>query len=997
MMNNSGPRYKRSSLEVITNRYIICCIITLIAMCLFDGICSIIWLRSMAYFSSAPFMMVHVYPPLIQGAVNVISSMLNYQILVPLSLYISVELIKLGQAFFISQDMDLYSEEKDRATECRSLNIPEELGQIQYILSDKTGTLTENQMIFRKCSVNGISYGDDMDIKSLKNSCKTEDVVISPSLKQYVVSHWDSDVILSDFFIALTVCNTVVVNNAPRVDSIDEGYAEDGCFISGNSMFYITKEDFEREEKRASEEKSRKQWTQEAIAIKGGEKGCSEAASKYDVKVPEVLLSVSSSSYATQITVQIEDDIERSTVRKISSRNSFGIRTSKLQSRLSSLNNSVSSFGKRFFNGAHRRKMKFQMMRQPEKTMYEAESPDELALVYGAKAYGFFLLRRSVDDITVLDPYSNQRIFKIYNVFPFDSHRKRMSIIVRDEIGIVLYCKGADNEIFNALSPSFCHSAEGGRIIKLSRQHLEEFSSQGLRTLCVAMKRLTPFSYEVWNARHTAIEKDENMKGKDERLRRSIAQMENDLSLIGVTAIEDRLQDGVAETLSDLRRAGIQVWLLTGDKRETALNIARSCNLFPPECTVVNVSDESDVDAIKDLDDDEICLTLCEKGVELLKKPESSLVEAMKRIRSVLCYRMSPATKADVVRVVKKSLKGKVLAIGDGANDVSMIQCADVGIGISGQEGLQAVMASDFAIARFRFLRKLLLVHGHWCYDRLARVLLYFFYKNAAFVFVAFWVQIYNGFSVAPALDELYMMSYSVIFTGVQPIVFGVFEQITNKECLLNDPFLYYVGREGQLYGRFYFWLNMLDALYQSVVIYFFTFLAFWDTNYSYHMFGFFLASSIFVCNNFHLAIETHHWTLGTVMVFMIFFVVHYVFFIIEDLVASPSWEFKDTPALVALRCMETYGYWSTLLFTTVIATFPRFFVHVVVNRIYPSSNRKEDGIQMYQIKIIFRFRLNISQVLEIFGCLYFNFLYNLRRLVQLFRNNCDYVHQRNI
>lgn len=94
------------------------------------------------------------------------------------------------------------------------------------------------------------------------------------------------------------------------------------------------------------------------------------------------------------------------------------------------------------------------------------------------------------------------------------------------------------------------------------------------------------------------------------------------------------------------------------------------------------------------------------------------------------------------MRIVKEQLGMRTLAIGDGANDVSMIQTADVGVGISGHEGTQAVMAADFAVSRFSMLSRLLLLHGHWCYDRLARMILYFFYKNATFVFLVFWFQV---------------------------------------------------------------------------------------------------------------------------------------------------------------------------------------------------------------------------------------------------------------
>lgn len=111
-----------------------------------------------------------------------------------------------------------------------------------------------------------------------------------------------------------------------------------------------------------------------------------------------------------------------------------------------------------------------------------------------------------------------------------------------------------------------------------------------------------------------------------------------------------------------------------------------------------------------------------------LQKP---FLELTRLCSSVLCCRATPLQKAYIVKIVKEILHKRTLAVGDGANDVSMIQTADVGVGISGQEGMQAIMASDYALSRFKFLERFLLVHGHWCYDRLARMVLYFFYKNA--------------------------------------------------------------------------------------------------------------------------------------------------------------------------------------------------------------------------------------------------------------------------
>lgn len=207
--------------------------------------------------------------------------------------------------------------------------------------------------------------------------------------------------------------------------------------------------------------------------------------------------------------------------------------------------------------------------------------------------------------------------------------------------------------------------------------------------------------------------------------------------------------------------------------------------------------------------------------------------------------------------------------LGDGANDVSMIQTADVGIGISGAEGRQAVMASDFAIPRFSFLLRLLLVHGHWCYDRLARMVLYFFYKNAVscslydgmclqeialflpfflqnFVFVIFWYQLYCGFSGTVMVDQMYLMFFNLFFTSLPPLAMGLFsfnfshssplsesfgnllytsvgiyDQSAPAEMLLSRPNLYAVGREAQLYRSHSFWVNIIDALFQSTAIFF--------------------------------------------------------------------------------------------------------------------------------------------------------------------------------
>lgn len=227
--------------------------------------------------------------------------------------------------------------------------------------------------------------------------------------------------------------------------------------------------------------------------------------------------------------------------------------------------------------------------------------------------------------------------------------------------------------------------------------------------------------------------------------------------------------------------AGIVIWVLTGDKPETAINIAYSAKLFSPQMELLKIMARSKEAAettihcyLADIErtereetnnDNKIrpstsanlsqncnrnktrALAVDGKTLTFILDRRANLTKPFLKLttycNSVLCCRATPLQKAYIVRVVKEELKKRTLAIGDGANDVSMIQTADVGIGISGQEGCQAVMAADFALSRFKYLERFLLVHGHWSYDRLSRMVLYFFYKNAVSTYFFFSYTMY--------------------------------------------------------------------------------------------------------------------------------------------------------------------------------------------------------------------------------------------------------------
>jgi magnesium-transporting ATPase (P-type) len=279
-----------------------------------------------------------------------------------------------------------------------------------------------------------------------------------------------------------------------------------------------------------------------------------------------------------------------------------------------------------------------------------------------------------------------------------------------------------------------------------------------LRTLLLAQKSLDEATYTDWARRYRAALTDLAELEKKEKelpnlIEKTMGELEHGLLLVGSTAIEDKLQDGVPQAIADLGRAGIAVWVLTGDKEETAINIAFACELFDTRTTVLVLNLKSHPTAKEVLaeltksgkaaagsassggkhalviDGEVISLVMADKKLQL------AMLELTQNCQSVVACRCAPSQKAQLVSLVKVNVKGAItLAIGDGANDVAMIQAAHIGVGISGQEGMQAANSADFSFAQFRFLLPLLLQHGRNHYRRMSTLTIYIFYKNIVFV-----------------------------------------------------------------------------------------------------------------------------------------------------------------------------------------------------------------------------------------------------------------------
>ncbi|KFM78973.1 putative phospholipid-transporting ATPase VA, partial [Stegodyphus mimosarum] len=623
--------------------------------------------------------------------------------------------------------------------------------------------------------------------------------------------------------------------------------------------------------------------------------------------------------------------------------------------------------------------------------IYEAESPDEIALVETAYHYNCKLLRRTPDSLTLSLPGEGMIEFRILHVLPFDATRKRMSVILQHPLtgDKILFCKGADSTIFSQLCPNWSR-ANRDMILK-TQQHLNSYSRKGLRILCMATKIIPEEEYEEWLAFHNEAELC--FEEKDKKLYQSACLIERNLELLGATGIEDRLQEGVPETISALRAAGIVVWVLTGDKQETAVNIAYSCKLFSTDMEIITLNARSKeaaedtmrfyLDQIeKDIVTTEACscaqstnsfsstnplksffhglnqrITGCidqrkQRALVIdgrtlayvLDKPYDELfLNLAQHCTSVLCCRATPLQKAYIVSLVKESLHVLTLAIGDGANDVSMIQTADVGVGISGKEGMQAVMASDFTIARFKYLERLLLVHGHWCYDRLARTILYFFYKNATFIFIICWYQWYCGFSATVMIDQIYLMLYNVLFTSLPPIALGILDQDCPAQLLLKYPFLYGQGRRAEVHTKYSFWVNMLDAIYQSIITFFIPFMAYYDSDVGIWEFGTAICTACVLGQLLHLAIETRSWTYLHVISLLVSFFIYFGFAVMYNAwpYMSVGKESLQNPYWVIIQVMSSSVFWFCTLMVPILACLPRLVLRSLQGSLFPSEVSK--------------------------------------------------------
>ncbi|XP_047229759.1 phospholipid-transporting ATPase IC [Girardinichthys multiradiatus] len=732
VMRNCGKlRVKRTQLEEVFNKVVIGIVLSVLLAALLLAIGGGVF--SYQVMNQRGFLSVLVVDsnPVYSGFLVYWSYIILLSPAMPIALYITFEVIHTIHSKFIGWDLEMYWQQADRPAEARNTSLSEELGQVGHLLSDKTGTLTQNRLLFRQCCIAGEIYGDasvraedvkPMDLSWNPFSCGGLHM-FSPTLVERL--RGQQCPVTRQFLSALALCHTVMAE-------WKEGFP-----------------------------------------------------------------------------------------------------------------------------------------------VYQAASPDEETLVGAARELGWVFLSRT-RDFVVVSELGASRQYQLLALLDFTSKRRRMSVLVREpEGGLMLYCKGADLVILERLQRNCPHQESTERALEL-------FAEACLRTLCVAVRSVPEALWEQWS-KTLALSAAMATCERDTLLEKLYDEMERDLLLLGVTAIEDRLQEGVSETIALLQDAGIKVWVLTGDKKETAVNIGYSCKLLDPDSRLLEwqelrqilQSADPQVSFFKAKQTElwathkqmaraktSVVLTGSELA-EFEQRPEweASFMRLAEQCQSVLCCRVTPAQKAEIVKLVRKHTSSITMSIGDGANDVNMIKTAHIGVGLAGVEGGQAVQNADFAVSQFRFLQRLLLVHGRWSYRRISLFLCYFLFKTCGFALVHIWFGIFNGFSAQSLYETWFIALYTVFYTAAPVMCMAVFEQDVSGGSSLKLPELYKSGQKNELSSPTKLIIYLLYAVYTSLVLFFIPCGVFYNTAYDYQTMAVTVAMAATFTATIEIVMLTRYWT----------------------------------------------------------------------------------------------------------------------------------------
>lgn len=633
-----------------------------------------------------------------QWYVAVTRFLILFSTIVPISLRVNLDMGKSVYARFIERDRDI------PGTVVRTSTIPEELGRIEYLLSDKTGTLTQNEMDLKKIHVGTVSYANEaMD-----------------EVRTYIRQGF----------------STGVTTDATQTASL----VTPSSTYASNSA------------------------------------GASTTRTRREIgsRVRDLVLAL---ALCHNVTPSTEEDEGRNV------------------------------------------------------TTYQASSPDEIAIVRWAESVGLRLMHRDRHTITLQSVDTSRVVVrvKILEVFPFTSAGKRMGIILQ-------FSQGAESAVSSVESPAEVWFYQKGAdtvmtSIVAANDWLDEetanMAREGLRTLVVGRRKLSIQQYNDFSTRYKQASM--SLTSRDSSMAKIVRDyLEHNLELLGVTGVEDKLQKDVKSSLELLRNAGIKIWMLTGDKVETARCVAVSAKLVSRTQfihTITHLSTASGSSAALDtlslLRSKPETTALLIDGDSLsyfLTYHRQDFISVAVLLPAVIACRCSPTQKADVATLIRQFTRKRVLCIGDGGNDVSMIQAADVGVGIVGKEGRQASLAADFSITTFHHLTKLLVWHGRNSYKRSAKLAQFVIHRGLIISVCQTFYSIATQLQPHALYRDWLLVGYATVYT-MAPVFSLVLDKDVDEGLANLYPELYKELTTGRSlsYRSFFVWVAV--SIYQGGII----------------------------------------------------------------------------------------------------------------------------------------------------------------------------------
>jgi phospholipid-translocating ATPase len=879
MNANKNPRIKAPALQAVVNRVVIIIVLIVLALAIFNSAAYEVW-QGTTEAKSWYLNFAHVaFGPIFTSFIIMFNTM------IPLSLYVSLEIVKLCQMFLMN-DVDMYDEDSNTPMEARTSTINEELGQVSYIFSDKTGTLTDNAMCFRKMSVAGTAWLHDQDLQEeaqhgsgkvklfhKKRNNKGKGAVPRKSNLSSLEPNRASalNIVNTPFDVGRPsgVSTTWKPSNRPS-NAMYGGRSEEmleyirrkphtifarkaRLFILSMALCHtcIPEKDEEGNvtfQAASPDELALVNAAQDlgyvvvnrqsgSITIKVFLSGTSEEPSYETFEILDVI-EFSSARKRMSVLVRMPD-------RRICIFSKGADSTIAGLLRLSDLASTFAAdIGRR---NSERKSLEAQeVLRRRSQHISQTTTSARKSLSFARTSVGAAAktgtslgrshsIRDSVDhwlkdretDVDMRNPRNSAQYYSprlSQRPFSADLSAKRTSVVSGDER---LSSPIDDDE--DLVDEALVVNEK--LVVERCFQHINDFATEGLRTLMYGYRQISEEEYTTW--KQVYLNAATSLVDRQALIEKAADRIENQLELVGATAIEDRLQKGVPDTIDRLRRAGIKLWMLTGDKRETAINIGHSCRLVKDYSTVVVLDHEKgNVDqrmtkALADIQSGQVAHTVIVIDgqtlalIEVEQLGKKLFLELAICADSVICCRASPSQKASLVKAIRTKVNGSVtLAIGDGANDIAMIQEAHLGIGITGKEGLQAARSSDYSIAQFRFLLKLLLVHGRWNYIRVCKYTLCTFWKEMLFYLTQASYQRYNGYTGTSLYEPWSLSMFNTLFTSLPVIFMGVFEKDLAAATLLAAPELYSYGQRNRGFSiKIYLWWAFLAAC-EAVLIF---------------------------------------------------------------------------------------------------------------------------------------------------------------------------------